>query len=561
MKALVSVWLLCILLCAPAYAGAQTPVGALAIDERQGDQYGWAVDYETVAAAQGRALRECGAGCSVVLTFGRCAAYAADRDAGSTAVGWAESYGSAAGARQAALSECRSRGGGSGCIVRVWGCNGPVVEEGLGLDRAARRQIQERLETTGFDPGGVDGLFGPRTRAAIRRWQESRGVRPTGYLDGASAASLRSSVAGQPTFRDRAGAESAAADSARQPAAPAGQSAAGSAESAELEFWRSIMNSTNPADFEAYLEQFPNGVFRRLAEIRRPALRSPSGATGSSADVAAPAPAGSRGPAAVPGDDHGDSVNTATPIRSGSSTRGELEVAGDTDVFSIEVEATGTLTVETRGDMDAMGILTGDCGWEDGVRDDDGGDGLNFRIQEPVSPGRCFVEVSGFGDTVGRYVLHVSLEPGMSAGGYCGLSMDTPTYIIGHFKDTRGRDNYDRCTPSLTGVGTSTSIGYGCNPTDRDIFSEMPEIARTMGSPDGGAPYCTITYPVRGNRGNTFTYTFTIYRVAAQFVDGLAGRLDVGSEALERLQRLDVPFDADFRRCPPASRSTAQAGC
>ena len=91
-------------------AAAQTPVGALAIDERQGDEYGWAVDYETAAAAGTRALSECGSGCSVVLTFGRCAAYAADQDADSTAVGWAESFASADGARQAALGECGSRG-------------------------------------------------------------------------------------------------------------------------------------------------------------------------------------------------------------------------------------------------------------------------------------------------------------------------------------------------------------------------------------------------------------------------------------------------------------------
>ena len=115
-------------------------VGALAIDERQGDQYGWAVDYETAAAARTAALRECGVGCSVVLTFARCGAYAADQDTDSTAVGWAESFDSAAGARQTALSECAARGG-SGCTVRVWGCNGPVVEEGLGLNQAARRQI------------------------------------------------------------------------------------------------------------------------------------------------------------------------------------------------------------------------------------------------------------------------------------------------------------------------------------------------------------------------------------------------------------------------------------
>ena len=39
-----------------------------------------------------------------------------------------------------------------------------------------------------------------------------------------------------------------------------------------------MMNSTNPAEFEAYLSQFPNGVFRALAEARLAALRSPGGA-------------------------------------------------------------------------------------------------------------------------------------------------------------------------------------------------------------------------------------------------------------------------------------------
>ena len=42
-------------------------------------------------------------------------------------------------------------------------------------------------------------------------------------------------------------------------------------------FWQAIMNSTNPAEFEAYLEQFPNGVFRALAQVRLAALRAPVG--------------------------------------------------------------------------------------------------------------------------------------------------------------------------------------------------------------------------------------------------------------------------------------------
>ena len=270
---------------------AQLPVGALAVDERQGDQYGWAVDYETASAAQGRALQECGSGCSVVLTFGRCAAYAADRDADSTAVGWAESYDSAAGARQAALSECSARGGGSGCAVRVWGCNGSVVEEGLGLDGSARRRIQLGLRSAGFDPGGADGLFGPRTRAAIRAWQSSRGVRATGYLNGPAVETLRTAGVSAPAVAVQA----APAPTQAPPPATAEQ---------ETVFWQSVADSTNPAEYEAYLSQFPNGVFSALARARLAALRTPAG-TSSAVDGTrvvgtGPATSDSRVPGASP---------------------------------------------------------------------------------------------------------------------------------------------------------------------------------------------------------------------------------------------------------------------
>ena len=244
-------------------SAAQPLVGALAVDARQGDQWGWAVDYETTGTAQAAAaLRECGSRCSVALTFGRCGAYAADRDDASTASGWAESYASADGARQRALAECRSRGG-SGCVVRVWGCNGPVVEEELGLNQAARRQIQQGLQAEGFDPGGADGRFGPRTRAAIRSWQSARGARSTGYLDGPQVEALR----GRGGSRPPAAAGAAAADSG----------------GLELAFWQSIQNSTNPAEFEAYLRRFPNGVFSELAQVRLAALR---GSTGGATTIA-----------------------------------------------------------------------------------------------------------------------------------------------------------------------------------------------------------------------------------------------------------------------------------
>ena len=40
--------------CLPVLAAAQTVVGALAIDARQGDQYGWAVDFESASGDSNR---------------------------------------------------------------------------------------------------------------------------------------------------------------------------------------------------------------------------------------------------------------------------------------------------------------------------------------------------------------------------------------------------------------------------------------------------------------------------------------------------------------------------
>ena len=44
----------------------------------------------------------------------------------------------------------------------------------------------------------------------------------------------------------------------------------------ELAFWNSIKDSDDPAMFLAYLEKYPNGEFRSLAEIHR-AADAPSG--------------------------------------------------------------------------------------------------------------------------------------------------------------------------------------------------------------------------------------------------------------------------------------------
>jgi len=46
------------------------------------------------------------------------------------------------------------------------------------------RQVQERLQTVGFNPGSLDGTMGPQTQQALRWFQNAQGLQATGDLDG-----------------------------------------------------------------------------------------------------------------------------------------------------------------------------------------------------------------------------------------------------------------------------------------------------------------------------------------------------------------------------------------
>ena len=47
----------------------------------------------------------------------------------------------------------------------------PSATEPQALPRAAHvRELQQALASSGFDPGPIDGIFGPRTKAALRKY-------------------------------------------------------------------------------------------------------------------------------------------------------------------------------------------------------------------------------------------------------------------------------------------------------------------------------------------------------------------------------------------------------
>jgi peptidoglycan hydrolase-like protein with peptidoglycan-binding domain len=65
-----------------------------------------------------------------------------------------------------------------------------AIETELALTGRDRAVLQRRLWLLGFNPRGVDGIFGPRSRAAISSWQSAQGFPATGYLDGDQVADI-----------------------------------------------------------------------------------------------------------------------------------------------------------------------------------------------------------------------------------------------------------------------------------------------------------------------------------------------------------------------------------
>ena len=126
------------------------------------------------------------------------------------------------------------------------------LEASLGLKRPERGRIQQGLTALGFDPGPADGLFGRGTRGAIGKWQSSRGVMVTGYLDAEAAKTLLAA----------AGPEAGAS----------GEAARDERLAAEREFWASVKGSKDPSDFDGYMEAYPGGVYAKLARRWRDEL-------------------------------------------------------------------------------------------------------------------------------------------------------------------------------------------------------------------------------------------------------------------------------------------------
>jgi len=56
--------------------------------------------------------------------------------------------------------------------------------------QAAIRAVQEKLNAEGYNVGKADGIWGPRSAAALRKYQQDKGLKATGRLDQETAKGL-----------------------------------------------------------------------------------------------------------------------------------------------------------------------------------------------------------------------------------------------------------------------------------------------------------------------------------------------------------------------------------
>ncbi|MEC7764698.1 MAG: peptidoglycan-binding protein [Pseudomonadota bacterium] len=126
-----------------------------------------------------------------------------------------------------------------------------AAEAALNLNQAARRQVQRNLALLDHDPRGIDGIFGPATRAAIRSYQSANGYSVTGYL----SRDMLTRMTAQADERAAQLEREAAERQARQ-------------EREDRRYWNQIGQGQDEAGLRAYLDRYPDGLFSEVAQDR-----------------------------------------------------------------------------------------------------------------------------------------------------------------------------------------------------------------------------------------------------------------------------------------------------
>lgn len=128
-----------------------------------------------------------------------------------------------------------------------------LAEDSLGLTRDQRRTIQQHLSLLGYDPGGIDGIFGRRTRQAAQAWQASIGVPVTGFFNANQISRLANQAAARAAELE-AEAEARRLENERR----------------DRRYWNETGADGTEESLRAYLRRYPDGIY---ADTAREALK------------------------------------------------------------------------------------------------------------------------------------------------------------------------------------------------------------------------------------------------------------------------------------------------
>lgn len=104
-------------------------------------------------------------------------------------------------------------------------------------------------------------------------------------------------------------------------------------------------------------------------------------------------------------DDFAGTIAKATLLESNLS--GKIEVSGDTDMFRIDLETNGVLTISSDGPSDLVGELMNADG-EIIARNDDGGWRYNIMLETPLNRGTFYLSIQHCCNGRGSYTLNRS---------------------------------------------------------------------------------------------------------------------------------------------------------
>ncbi len=114
------------------------------------------------------------------------------------------------------------------------------IESDLNLSRNSRRTIQGNLTLLGYDTRGVDGIFGPGTRAAIEAWQRAQRLDVTGYLDADQIRLMQQQADTRRLEQERA----------------------------DRDYWDATGDSGRKTDLQLYLDRYPEGIYADEARAK-----------------------------------------------------------------------------------------------------------------------------------------------------------------------------------------------------------------------------------------------------------------------------------------------------